>query len=173
MSSHSLPGSAGAPVAVRNLPLPEPHLALLMAGFVLQAVRPLRLPGAGGRLVALGAGMAIGTSAALIGWATHAAGSVDLAEPDRLVTGGPYALTRHPMYEAWTAMYAALALGLRNGWLVALLPVLLALVHRDTGREDARLRERFGAAHAEYAKSVPRYLTVRIVRMLRGVTGAG
>jgi protein-S-isoprenylcysteine O-methyltransferase Ste14 len=173
MSSQARPVPGRAPVAVRNIPLPEPHLALLMAGIVLQAVRPLRLPGAGGRLESLGAGMAIGASAALIGWATNAAGSVDLAEPDRLVTGGPYALTRHPMYEAWTATYAALAVGLRNGWLVALLPVLLALVHRDTGREDARLRERFGASHAEYARSVPRYLTVRIARMLRGVTGGG
>jgi len=38
--------SRWAPVALRNLPLPQPHLALLVAGFVLQAVRPLRLPAA-------------------------------------------------------------------------------------------------------------------------------
>jgi protein-S-isoprenylcysteine O-methyltransferase Ste14 len=172
MSSPVRPVSGRAPVALRNLPLPEPHLALLAAGIVLQAVHPLRLPGPDGRLAALGAGTAMGLSAALIGWATRAAGSVDLAEPDQIVTGGPYALTRHPMYEAWTAMYAALAVGLRNGWLVALLPVLLALVHRDTGREDARLRDRFGAAHSEYARSVPRYLTVRIAGMLRRAAGS-
>lgn len=136
-------------VAVRNLPLPEPHLALLATGIVLQAVRPLRLPGGGRRIEAFGAGLAIGASAAVIGWATRAAGNVDLAEPDRLVTGGPYALTRHPMYEAWTAIYVALTVDLRNGWLAVLLPVLVVLVHGDTGREDRRLRERFGAAHAE------------------------
>ncbi|MGH2417701.1 MAG: methyltransferase family protein [Candidatus Limnocylindria bacterium] len=160
------------PVALRNLPLPEPHLALLGAGIVLQAVRPLRLPRTGGRLAALGAGVAIGASAAVIGWATRAAGKVELAEPDRLVTGGPYALTRHPMYEAWTAIYVALAVGLRNGWLAVLLPLLLAVVHRDTGREDARLRDQFGAAHAAYARSVPRYLTVRFAARLRRATGS-
>ena len=158
---------ARVPVALRNLPLPEPHLALLGAGILFQAVRPLRLPGSAGRLAAVGAGVTMGASAATIGWATRAAGRVDLAEPDRLVTGGPYALTRHPMYEAWTAAYAALAVILRNGWLAVLLPVLLALVHRETGREDARLREQFGAAHAEYAGSVPRYLTVRLVKLPR------
>ena len=168
MSSQARPVPSRAPVAVRNLPLPEPHLALLAAGIVLQAVRPLHLPGSGGRLAALATGVTMGTSLAVIGWATHAAGSIDLAEPDGLVTGGPYALTRHPLYEAWTALYAALAVGLRNGWLVVLLPGLLALVHRDTGREDTRLRDRFGAAHAQYARRVPRYLTVRIARMLSG-----
>jgi len=109
----------------------------------------------------------IGLGAAAIGWATRAAGTVDLAKPDRLVTGGPYALTRHPMYEAWTAMYGGLAVVLRNGWLAVVLPALLALVHRDTGREDRRLRDQFGAAHAEYARTVPRYLTVRFARIAR------
>ena len=171
MSAEAPSPPARVPVALRNLPLPEPHLALLIAGIVLQAVHPLRVPGTGGRRATFGAGVVMGASAAMIGWATHAAGRVDLGDPDRLVTGGPYALTRHPMYEAWTAIYAALAVGLRNGWLVVLLPVLVALVHRDTGREDTRLREQFGAAHAEYARRVPRYLTVRLVKLLGGRPG--
>ncbi len=154
------------PVTLRNLPLPEPHLAVLAAGIVLQAVRPLRLPFGRG-LADLGAGVLLGAAATTIGWATRAAGTVDLAEPDQLVTGGPYALTRHPMYEAWTGAYAAAALALRNGWLAALLPVLLALVLRQTGREDRRLRERFGAAHAAYAGRVPPYLPVHLLRIFR------
>ena len=167
MSRGTQPTSRRASVALGNLPLPEPHLALLAAGVALQAVRPLRLPAAGWRIAAIGAGVAMGASVAVIGWATRAAGTVDLSEPDRLVTAGPYALTRHPMYEAWTAMYAALAVWLRNGWLAVLLPVLLALVHRDTGREDRRLRGRFGKAHVEYAQEVPRYLTIHVARILR------
>ena len=152
-------------VALRNLPLPEPHLALLGLGLVLHRLRPLRLPVAR-RAAAFGGGVGIGASAAAIFWATHAAGEVDLAEPDRLVMTGPYALTRHPMYEAWTAMYSAITLGLRNGWLAALFPVLLAFVHHETGREDARLRREFGPAHADYSRAVPRYLTIRLVRMV-------
>jgi protein-S-isoprenylcysteine O-methyltransferase Ste14 len=147
-----------------NLPLPEPHLALLGAGLVLQRIRPVRLPGPGGPMAVLGAGAAIGASAAAILWATRAAGSVDLAEPERLVTDGPYAMTRHPMYEAWTAIYTALAVALCNGWLALFLPVLLALVHRDTGREDRRLRARFGVEHEAYARVTSRYLTAGLSR---------
>jgi protein-S-isoprenylcysteine O-methyltransferase Ste14 len=149
-------------IRLSNVPLPEPHLALLGAGMLLQALRPLRLPRPGGCLALLGAGATIGASAAAILWATRAAGRVDLAEPQRLVTDGPYAMTRHPMYEAWTAIYAALAVALRNGWLALLFPVLLALVHRETGREDRRLRERFGVRHEAYARATPRYLTARL-----------
>ena len=151
-------------VALRNLPLPEPHLALLAASIVLNAVRPLRLPVPGARLAMLGAGAAIGASASIILWATRAAGTVDLAEPDRLVTGGPYALTRHPMYEAWTTIYAAMAVALRNGWIALFLPALLALVHRDTCREDRRLSERFADQHDVYARATSRYMTVGLAR---------
>ncbi len=153
-------------IRLSNLPLPEPHLALLGAGLVLQAIRPIRLPMTGGHLATLGAGAIIGASVATIAWATRVAGTVDLAEPERLVTDGPYAMTRHPMYEAWTAIYAAVAVALRNGWLALLLPVLLALVHREAGREDRRLREQFGEAHAAWARAVPRYVTVGLARWL-------
>jgi protein-S-isoprenylcysteine O-methyltransferase Ste14 len=156
-----------ASVVLRNLPLPEAHLALLALGLALQWLRPWHLP-IPTRAAAFGSAVGIAASAASILWATRAAGDVDLAEPDRLVTTGPYAMTRHPMYEAWTALYAAIALGLRNGWLAAFLPVVVAFVHRDTGREDARLRRRFGPAHAAYAGAVPRYLTIRLVRLFRG-----
>ena len=168
MSPRAPAATPGMPTAVRNLPLPEPHLALLATGVVLQAIRRLPLPLARTPAVRLAAVSTIGAAAVAIGLATRVAGAVDLADPDRLVTSGPFGLTRHPMYEAWTAMYAALAIVLRNGWLAALMPALLVMVHRDTGREDARLRERFGAAHTEYARSVPRYLTLRLLRMARG-----
>jgi protein-S-isoprenylcysteine O-methyltransferase Ste14 len=160
-----------ASVVLRNLPLPEGQLALLALGLALQWLRPLRLP-IPTRAAAFGSGVGIAASAASILWATRAAGDVDLAEPDRLVTTGPYALTRHPMYEAWTALYAAIALGLRNGWLAAFLPLVVAFVHRDTGREDARLRRRFGPDHDAYARVVPRYLTIRLVRLFRGSSRA-
>ena len=168
MSRRASAATQGMPTAVRNLPLPEPHLALLATGVALQAIRPLPLPVARTPAITFAAASTIGAAAVAIGWATHTAGAVDLADPDRLVTSGPFGVTRHPMYEAWTAMYAALAIVLRNGWLAALTPALLVMVHRDTGREDARLRERFGAVHTEYARGVPRYLTLRLLRMARG-----
>ena len=72
----------------------------MAAGIVLNAfwsrritstrgVRPL-----GGSLIIVGAVVAA--------WATRTAGPVDLERPARLVTRGPYAVSRHPMYVAWT-----------------------------------------------------------------------
>ena len=165
MSGRAGAAAGGLPAAMRNLPLPEPHLALLATGLVLQLIRPLPLPLRRTRSITLAAAATAGTALVAIGWATRAAGAVDLADPDQLVTRGPFGLTRHPMYEAWTALYAALAIMLRNGWLAALTPALLVMVHRDTSREDARMREQFGALHTEYARNVPRYLTVWLARI--------
>lgn len=156
------------PVAVRNIPLPESHLTLLGAGVALQAIRPLRLPGASSRTAALVVGALLGSGVAVIGAAASAAGRVDLAVPNRLVTSGPYAISRHPMYEAWTALYGALALALRNGWLAVLLPILLALVQRETTAEECALRARFGEAHAAYAGRTPRYVVLWVGRLLGG-----
>ena len=152
------------PVALRNLPLPESHLGLLGVGLALQAIHHLRLPGASRTIAAFCAGTIVGGAIATISAATAAAGRVDLAAPDRLVTGGPYAWSRHPMYEAWTALYVAAAVRLRNGWLAALLPVLLILVGRDVGREESRLRRRFGPAYEAYAERVPRYVWLQLIR---------
>ena len=152
------------PVALRNLPLPESHLGLLGVGLVLQSIRPVRRAGASGRAVDLGAGAIAGAAIAMILAATSAAGRVDLAAPDRLVTYGPYGWSRHPMYEAWTALYVAATVRLRNGWLALMLPVLLVLVHRDTGLEERRLHRRFGPDYEAYAERVPRYLWLQLVR---------
>ena len=152
------------PVALRNLPLPESHLGLLGVGLVLQSIRPIRGPGASRTAVDLGAGAIAGAAIAVILAATSAAGRVDLAAPDRLVTDGPYGWSRHPMYEAWTALYVAATVRLRNGWLALMLPVLLVLVHRDSGREEQRLRRRFGPDYEAYVERVPRYLTLRALR---------
>jgi protein-S-isoprenylcysteine O-methyltransferase Ste14 len=150
----------------RNLPLPEPHLALLAAGIVLELVRPASIGRRSTKLGVAAAGGLIGGGAVVIASATAAAGHVHLARPDQLVTTGPYALSRHPMYESWTAIYVGIALWLRSGWLALLLPLLLALVGRETSAEERLLRARFGRAYAEYAARVPRYAVGWIPRVI-------
>lgn len=77
--------------------------------------------------------------------------------PQKLVTEGPYAHTRHPRYLQVLLALAGWAL-LANyfaGYLAALLwiPLMLVIVRL----EEEELRRRFGAEHADYCQRVPRF----------------
>jgi protein-S-isoprenylcysteine O-methyltransferase Ste14 len=140
-----------------NVPIPEPHLAGLGAGILLQVVRPWRLPwpawvGQGSGWPLLLAGLWLGA------WAVRAAAAVDLERPDRLVDGGPYAHSRNPMYVAWTLGYVGIALVAGTAWPLLLLPVVLAVTHLAVRREERSLGRRFGDAYRRYRASVRRYV---------------
>jgi protein-S-isoprenylcysteine O-methyltransferase Ste14 len=143
------------PVAARNFPIPEPHLGVLGASVALQFLRPLDVPSS--RATAFVGGALVGGGVAIALAATVAAERVNLAEPDALVTAGPFAVSRNPMYEAWTAIYLGAGLTMRSIWPFVLLPGLLALVHVAIGKEEDLLRERFGATYDDYVRRVPRY----------------
>ena len=140
----------------RNCPLPEPHLGLLACGFILHRLRPWMLvPQRRFRLLS-GWSLIIG-GAVLVSWATRAAGSINLANPDRLVALGPYALSRHPMYVAWTSIYLGVALVLNTRWLIILSPLLLAFTHRTILAEERQLEKHLGDDYRAYKRRVGRY----------------
>jgi protein-S-isoprenylcysteine O-methyltransferase Ste14 len=142
---------------LRNLPLPEPHLIAIAAGVVLNRVRPVTLPGprhvhrlAGWLLVAAGG--------SLVAWSVDAAGDVDLEQPDRLVTSGPYALSRNPMYLGWALLHLGSGVLSGSAWTVATLPLAVASVHGEVRREEQRLADALGEDFERYRTTVPRYL---------------
>jgi protein-S-isoprenylcysteine O-methyltransferase Ste14 len=114
------------PPAVRNFPVPEPHLGLLALSVALHVLQPFRLPSS--RATAFMGGGLVGAGTAIALAATLAAKRTDLADPDGLVTSGPFAVSRNPMYEAWTAIYLGAGLTMRSAWPFILLPGLLVLV---------------------------------------------
>jgi protein-S-isoprenylcysteine O-methyltransferase Ste14 len=124
-------------------------------GSVLSALWPRRITWGPGHLI--GWPLIFG-GVALVSWATRTAGATDLARPDQLVTGGPYALSRHPMYVAWTALFVGMALVARAAWLLLLMPVLAVLIHRETRREEERLAQVFGVDYSRYQARVRPYL---------------
>jgi protein-S-isoprenylcysteine O-methyltransferase Ste14 len=146
-------------IAAHNLPLPEAHLIVLAASLIMQRLR--RLPCLGASRPVRGAGaVTLGAGGALAAWAVSAAGTIDLERPSAIVTSGPYAFTRHPMYLAWTGILVGLALWRNNGWLaIGLLP-LVVVIDRDARDEERRLAEHFGEAYAAYVRRVPRYLSI-------------
>ena len=75
-----------------------------------------------------------------------------------LVSTGPYAIIRHPIYLGAFVFLAALSLVTAN--LLILLPsiVLLALLYTQIGGEEATLIEKFGDEYREYMKRTPRFI---------------
>ena len=141
----------------RNIPLPEPHLGLIAGGLILHRVRPWILLSKG-RLRPVTGWSLIAAGAVLAGWATDAASSIDLARPDWIVTIGPYAVSRHPMYVGWTCIYLGMAVVVNTRWLIILSPLLLVLVHRTVLAEERQLAKRLGGDYRAYKKQVRRYL---------------
>lgn len=78
--------------------------------------------------------------------------------PEQLVTSGPYALTRNPMYLGHLVFLVGLTLTTRSPLSAAAL-VYLAPWFRERAREDERrLRARFGSDFEDYCRRVPRWL---------------
>jgi protein-S-isoprenylcysteine O-methyltransferase Ste14 len=91
--------------------------------------------------------------------------TIDPTHPERasaLVTSGPYAITRNPMYAGLTG--TLLANAARKGSLSSLLPVavFVAVIDRvQIPAEEAALLDRFGPAYDAYTTAVPRWLDHR------------
>lgn len=76
-----------------------------------------------------------------------------------LVAGGPYRVSRNPIYVAIALVYAGTALWLGAPWTLALLIPMMAVFHHGVVlREEAYLRRRFGADYLAYCARVRRWL---------------
>ena len=79
--------------------------------------------------------------------------------PARLVTGGPFAISRNPMYIALTFAYCAAAVLMARAWPLVVLPIPLCVIDRVViPFEERHMREVFGAAYADYCRRVRRWL---------------
>jgi protein-S-isoprenylcysteine O-methyltransferase Ste14 len=87
-----------------------------------------------------------------------AAGQVDLERAGRLVTTGPYAVSRNPMCLAWALIHLGVGVGIGSAWTVVTLPAAVVRIDREIAREERWLAVRFGEEFAEYRAAVPRYL---------------
>lgn len=77
----------------------------------------------------------------------------------RLVTSGPYALSRNPIYLGNTIALAGLALATDIVWLLAVLPfVTLAVQKLAVEREEQHLATVFGGAWEAYQRRVRRWV---------------
>jgi protein-S-isoprenylcysteine O-methyltransferase Ste14 len=100
------------------------------------------------------------SSSPACGWGRGrcAAAGVDLERPNQLIDSGPYALSRNPMYVAWTVGYVGVTLVAGTAWPLLLLPAVLVVTQVVVMREERSLERSFGAAYRNYKASVRRYL---------------
>ena len=78
--------------------------------------------------------------------------------PDRLVTSGPYAWCRNPMYLGHFIFVLGLALVFQSLFALALLVVTIVILQTHAVRDEQRLRGLFGADYEAYAARVKRWI---------------
>ncbi len=119
------------------------------------ALRGVRL-GVGVALIALGLSVAL--------WAAlemrRARTGIPVHHPvTALVTSGPFAWSRNPIYLALNCAYLGAAVLLNSWWpALFLAPVLIALQRLVIAREERFLATKFGDAYRSYAGRVRRWL---------------
>jgi protein-S-isoprenylcysteine O-methyltransferase Ste14 len=78
--------------------------------------------------------------------------------PERLVTSGPFALCRNPMYLGHLIFLAGLALSLQSWFGAAILVATLPWFQFRVLRDERRLAERFGEPYMQYRARVKRWI---------------
>ena len=144
-----------------NLPLPPNQAAGVALDVALDRLWPAKLPG--NRLVqrTAGTGLAL-AGAAFTYWAweerrRRTVGAFELERPEGLVTTGPYAINRHPMYLGWRLIHLGTGLALGTSWVLVTFPAAMVVEFIGLPGEEAATAKMFGNAYADYAARVPRY----------------
>ncbi len=147
-----------------RIPWPPILFASALLGSVgLGLLAPIgRAPGGAAAAIA-GVALMIG-GAALMAWSfasfRHARTTIlPHRGADALITQGPFAWSRNPIYLAEALMLAGLGLAGPEAWPLVLAPVFMAAVwHLAISREEAHLAARFGQAWEAYRARVRRWL---------------
>lgn len=145
-------------IKLKNVPVPEGYLLTILLGIVVHIVyKKVIFPSdlishlLGWPLLLVGIGVSF--------WAVIEAGKMDLSSPQKLVTRGPYAYSRNPMYVGWALICLGIACVVNSIWIMIIFPGAGVYHHFvDVRKEETFLEQRFGARYREYRKNVRRYL---------------
>ena len=130
---------------LKNVPIPEAHVIGFLIGVLLHLLFRTRIfhqAWIGGligwTLIILGTGLSF--------WAVFEAGDMDISSPTKLVTSGPYAFSRNPMYVGWSLIYLGISFVVNSIWLIALFPLVMIYFHLiDVHKEEIFLKQEFGS----------------------------
>jgi protein-S-isoprenylcysteine O-methyltransferase Ste14 len=139
------------------------HAVAFAAGWTLDRfVLMLRLPGGSSTAVAGIALVSVAIALALWGfWTMHRArtGIPVHHKVTALVTGGPFAFTRNPLYMAFNLAYAGMACTTLMLWPLMLMPIVLVVLQLLViDREERFLERRFPDSYPAYRARVRRWV---------------
>ncbi|MBI1385953.1 MAG: isoprenylcysteine carboxylmethyltransferase family protein [Rhizobiales bacterium] len=149
------------------IPWPPMLLVLLIAAaLVMDRLWPISFAagGAAGDALAVLGGLTLIGALSLDAWAIWTmfrarTNILPHRAADRLVTTGPFAWSRNPIYLANTALIGGLGLLLGNGWMMpAMVANALLVQHLAIRPEERHLEARFGAEWRSYRERVGRWL---------------
>ncbi len=141
-----------------NVPIPDGHVVLLPAGIILHLFVPLKLFSLFWVGHALGWPLLV-AGVLVVGWAVSVVKDMAISKPTKVVSTGPFAFSRNPMYVAWTLIYIGIALVVNTAWPLIFLPVVLIGTHYiGIIREERYLERKFGQEYQRYRAKVRRYL---------------
>jgi len=77
----------------------------------------------------------------------------------KLLTKGPYAYSRNPMYVSYTLIYSGAAFAINSNWPLILLILVLLVIDLGIVRdEEEYLEKKFGEEYSFYKKKVRRWI---------------
>lgn len=156
-----------SPLAAPNI-IPWPpllYIAACVCAYGLSRIYELPWPGGMTGEWLFMSGLLIGAIAIFIDVRTfielrnHKTTVMPTKTANRLVTSGPFAISRNPIYLSNTMICFALAFIFANAWfIVGGLVAAFATHHLAILREERHLEARFGTAWRHYAKKVRRWI---------------
>jgi protein-S-isoprenylcysteine O-methyltransferase Ste14 len=150
------------PAAPNTIPWPPIlYTAAAAAAWAVNLVVPLPLPDAklvGGLVIILA--LMIDVWAAVT-FRRHRTTILPNRAASRLITSGPFRLSRNPIYVANTLLVVGLGIYLHNGWMVLLaFAATYAVQKLAIEREERHLAQMFGTAWEAYVKVTPRWVGI-------------
>jgi protein-S-isoprenylcysteine O-methyltransferase Ste14 len=150
---------------VMRIPPPLLFVLTFLAGVGLQQLLPIPAPPAAiariGHFLGFGlldAGILIALSCVGLFFWTRTT-IIPHRTASKMVTRGPYRLTRNPMYLSLTLAFLGVAGILTQVWPLILLPIPVLVMHRVViPFEEARMRDAFGESFEAYCGQVRRWL---------------
>ena len=103
--------------------------------------------------------LAIGFGIFVAGWAVITIADMDIAAPTGIITTGPYAFSRNPMYTSWTFISLGISFIINNIWILFFIVLAVLYTHKYVIlKEEHYLEEHFGDQYRNYKNNVRRYV---------------